>query len=483
MTELHTRADVIKAAKEAANIISSTYGPNGRLVLFDGTPGLRDGKPRASKDGVTIATLLSSDDKATNLGYSLVKDACLSTNGKRGDGTTLTAILTSYFLKEYASLPPVKAIAAIEKDEKTVLEQLKKHTLPINKKRMIAVATIAGNNDQELGKAIGSLAYKLGSKGKIMAEYANQPNVTVERKPGYTAKGKNPVVVSPFQLPNPASKLMLENVRVVLIHDAINDQRQIVELLKKFESRKFKGEKYKGEDILIIAGDLSGDALDVIVTNHATYKNSKGAKGINVWGIRNPYSGTEGLDYLLDIAHITGAKVLSSRTGYSLRAANDKRLDEFVGWCERAGVSSHELVIFGKEPTKEYLNSVEGERRSKLKDGVTIVKIGGSSEVEQIENGTKVDDIIGATQSAWEGVVPGGGYVFQKAGINAPTNLLAEHAGIEPPVFEDKGFDFKRKEWVDKDAILNAASVVREALKSAVSVSKVILRSEHVITL
>ena len=50
------------------------------------------------------------------------------------------------------------------------------------------------------------------------------------------------------------------------------------------------------------------------------------------------------------------------------------------------------------------------ERLAKLSDGVAVLKVGGSSDVEVNEKKDRVTDALNATRAAVEeGIVPGGG--------------------------------------------------------------------------
>ena len=66
----------------------------------------------------------------------------------------------------------------------------------------------------------------------------------------------------------------------------------------------------------------------------------------------------------------------------------------------------YEIDQSNSEYEKEKLN----ERLAKLSNGVGVLKIGGSSEVEVNEKKDRVNDALNATKAAIEeGIVPGGG--------------------------------------------------------------------------
>ena len=92
---------------------------------------------------------------------------------------------------------------------------------------------------------------------------------------------------------------------------------------------------------------------------------------------------------------------------------------------KRAQDIAEELDASKSEYEKEKLN----ERLAKLSDGVAVLKIGGSSEVEVGEKKDRVQDALCSTRAAVEeGVVVGGG-----------TALLRCTAAVEALTFANQG--------------------------------------------
>ena len=117
---------------------------------------------------------------------------------------------------------------------------------------------------------------------------------------------------------------------------------------------------------------------------------------------------------------------------------------------------TEQLDITTSEYEKEKLN----ERLAKLSDGVAVLKVGGTSDVEVNEKKDRVTDILNATGAAVEeGIVLGGGCALlrcvpaldsfkpsnedQKIGIEIikralkiPAMMIAKNAGIEGSLIE-----------------------------------------------
>ncbi len=155
-----------------------------------------------------------------------------------------------------------------------------------------------------------------------------------------------------------------------------------------------------------------------------------------------------------------------------------------------------------EDQTSDLAIGILKDRIAKLSSSISIVKIGGATEVELNEKLDRVDDAIHAVNSAIkEGVVPGGGlalydasfemlipndlssvgyHVLQES-IKSPFRQILDNADIdsdevESLLFEANsgvGYDVKKYEYTDmiKAGIIDPTRVVRCALENAVSVA------------
>ena len=157
------------------------------------------------------------------------------------------------------------------------------------------------------------------------------------------------------------------------------------------------------------------------------------------------------------------------------------------------------------------------ERLGKLTGGVSIIHVGGNSEIEMKEKKDRVEDALYATRAAIdEGIVPGGGaalvHAVQKVmetlgreftefenlvttACVAPFKKILTNAGYSEKEINDliikvysgnktwKGYDLKADEVVDmKEAgIIDPLKVTRTALENAASVAGTVLLTECII--
>lgn len=158
------------------------------------------------------------------------------------------------------------------------------------------------------------------------------------------------------------------------------------------------------------------------------------------------------------------------------------------------------------------------DRLAKLKNGVAIIKVGASTELELNDKKLRLEDALAATKAAIdEGIVPGGGVALLNAAdylndnleglndyerigfkivqeaIKYPIKRIAENAGYDGSVIINEiirtnktgyGFDVSTESYVDmiENGIIDPAKVTRTALQNALSVSSLILMTEVLVS-
>ena len=152
------------------------------------------------------------------------------------------------------------------------------------------------------------------------------------------------------------------------------------------------------------------------------------------------------------------------------------------------------------------------KRLAILSGGVSIVYVGGDTEVEVSEKKDRVDDAIHAVRAAKkEGILPGGGstlcfisstlkqpklnegetlgwHIMQKA-LHAPFVRILKNAGLDPKDYRDMegwGIGVDATDGKIKDmrraGIIDPVLVTKSALQNAVSVATTILSTDCVIS-
>jgi chaperonin GroEL len=284
-----------------------------------------------------------------------------------------------------------------------------------------------------------------------------------------------------------------------------------------------EGVQKSGRPLLLIVSEMLADPLNTLILN-------KMNGVLNVCVVKAPGFGARQIEYLEDIAVVTGGQVVYSDRG--------KGIEEFtiedLGRAERATVTKNDTTITGgqgeKEVIKEYVavlqekleNADEDYERNKLTDrlgkvsgGVAVIRVGGDSETEMKERKDRVDDALSASVAArQEGTVLGGGVALVKASQNielelegdeelgkqlileavkAPLKQIVENSGedsgwvvgniIRKDPTDNIGYDASTGEYVDmyEAGIIDPLKVTRIALKNAASVASMLLTTEATI--
>jgi chaperonin GroEL len=168
-----------------------------------------------------------------------------------------------------------------------------------------------------------------------------------------------------------------------------------------------------------------------------------------------------------------------------------------------------------EETDSDYDREKLQERLAKLSGGVTVIKVGASTETELKEKKSRIEYALNSTRAAVEeGVVPGGGITLLTAAsvvdkvkvegdemvgaqivaraLAEPAKMIAWNAGEEGSVVVERirtmgkkgwGFNAATGEYVDmvKSGIIDPAKVTRSALENAASISSLLLTTEALV--
>jgi chaperonin GroEL len=206
-----------------------------------------------------------------------------------------------------------------------------------------------------------------------------------------------------------------------------------------------------GRPLVVVAEDVVGDALAFMVRNHlGGFVN---CVAIKAPGIRNSKK-----EYLEDMAILTGATMISKEKGRALHKAKE----EHLGTCKRIIINKEYTTIIGAvdalpfEDMKvtreakiqercqlirtrlERATDMErpslAERLARLTGGISLLYVGGNSDIEVKEKKDRIDDAIRATKCAFEdGVILGGGLSLLEISRVLASNMeVDEHGNIMP---------------------------------------------------
>lgn len=423
------RERVLAGAKQLYEAVKVTFGPKGNNAVIDKS----FGGPTITHDGVTVAESIVLDDSSEEtlgqkVGAELVKQAASKLNKVAGDGTTTVTVLTYSIMDEAnkliaAGFNPQELRVGIEKAGAEIVAELEKKAEAVAGKsaKIAEVATISAGS-KEIGDLIADVINKIGKDGVVTVEAGQSLAMESEVVEGYSLdKG----FVSPFFVTDVnRQEAVYEKPAILITDQKIASAQEFVPFLEKVAQA---GKK----DLVIIADEVEGEALSVLVLNKL--------KGVfNTVAIKAPSYGDKRKAILEDIAILTGATVISADKGMTFENSGVEALGSarkvIVGKdsstiIEGAGAKSavksqiEQIAVWAENASSEYEKEGFDARRASLEGKVAVIKVGGASETEIDEKKFRVDDAVAATKAALaEGIVAGGGVTL----VNLAQKLAIE---------------------------------------------------------
>src|SRR3990167_4748538 len=489
---------------------SSTLGPHGKLVMM----GNKMDKPHLTKDGVTVAKFVRSNDPFEQMAIDILRESAEETNKQTGDGTTTTSILAHEMLKEAIlvlkhGFPARAIVEGMRHACKKIKASLFKLSHPVDSYEMIRnIANISSNNDEQIADLILTAVENVGRNGAITVEESKTNDSSVEIVEGFMFDSG--LVNSIFANDELRGVCVFHNPLIMVTDHKISHLDDILPLLKTVA--------HSGRSLVIVAEEYEGEALSALTLNAA-----RGS--MKVAAIKAPRFGQERKNILEDLAIACGAVFLSKERGYKLKEVTLENL----GQCKKSENGKNHSVFVGTagetdkiETRLQYLKNLllesdvyeakeTQERISRLASTVAVVRVGGQVDSEKRERKERVIDALEAVASAQKtGVLPGGGvtyhYMYEKTlkkskhtsisageaivynALATPFGKLCENFGINSKSIKQKisrvrGYDFKNQKFVNmmKAGIIDPTAVAIAALENAVASVIMLVSTENAV--
>lgn len=449
-----------------ADAVKVTLGPKGRNAMIEKLTGA----PTITNDGVTIAREIQLRDPFANMGAQLVKEVADKTNGVAGDGTTTATVLAQALVREGLravdeGANPMLLKAGIQRAADAVIEVLKAGGRPVAGKADLArVATLSANNDGEVGELIGVAMDRVGTNGVVTVEESQAFGLDVEFVDGLEFDHG---YISPYMVTDEdRMETVFEDPYILLTNEKITHVQTLMPVLEQVTRT--------GRPLVVIAEDVSGPPLGMLVTNavHGTFKSV---------AVRSPGFGHRRLAQLGDIAALIGGRVVTKDAGLALESVKLEQL----GRCQKITVTEHSTTIVGgagdetavtariEQLKREFARAQNEHDQDTLQDriarmsgSVAVLRVGAATGVELREKMHRVEDSVSATRAAIEeGVVAGGGTALIQATASMSPEGLSHDAAV--------GFEIVRRalaeplRWIAINAGYSADEVVQRVTASA----------------
>ncbi|WP_233856776.1 chaperonin GroEL [Paraburkholderia sp. HD33-4] len=504
---------LLNGVNALAEAVKVTLGPGGRNVIVERPSGV----PLVANSGVIVAGSVDLTDPYAEMGAQLLREVATRTSEVAGDGTTTATTLAQAIVVEgnkcvAAGYDPMALKCAIEDAGKRVVEELRRLARPCaSADEMRQIATISASGDASIGALVAQAVERVGNEGAISIEDGSKLDDELETVDGSLLDRG---FVSPLFVDEDRRDVVLDEPRVLLCDLTVSSVAQLLPVLEAVMAT--------GKPLFVIANEIEGEALATLVVNHlrGTFRSC---------AIRSPGFGESRSEQLADLAALTGATVISPKTGRTLENAT---LDD-LGAARRIEVSRDTTTIVaghgdhariaeriaglkkridsGTDPhEREALN----RRLAKLAGGVAVIRVGAATETALRERKNRFEDALHSTRAAVEeGFVPGGGVALLRArrvleqygetqthkigarivhdALAAPLRQIAQNAGADAQAVVHAvaaadgafGYDAARGEYGDMigRGIVDPVKVARTALQNAISVASLLLTTDCMI--
>jgi chaperonin GroEL len=489
-----------------AGLVRGTLGPKARAVAIQ--PVIGGSKPpEILDDAATILRrVIELPNPAENIGAMILRQLTWKVREEVGDGTATAAVIAQTLLSEAnryvaAGGNAMRIKVGIESGYEIAQARLKEFCRPIDDPKDMSRLIAGVTSDAELGEMFGEIYDLIGQEAVVIIQDSQGTRTQREYVEGVQW---DQGYLSPYFATNTERmECVLEDALVLVTNRNITTTRELVPALDQVKQAGFSS-------LFIVANDVSGDALALLVAN----KNEGTIKSL---AVKAPGYGDRRMGILGDLAVLTGGRFVNEDAGdtvadvkigdfgRAVRIWSDRANFNVIGGYGEANAIRERITNLRKEIPSikdEYEQQKARERLGKLKGGVAVVNVGAPTETAQKEKRVRVESAVAAMRAAGEGgVVPGGGAALLAcaravrslngagdehfgrlalaAALEAPLRWIVKNGGFKDAAIvaelgeRPDGWGFNvlqgRVSDVASEGILDPYAVLRVALEKAVS--------------
>ena len=514
------RNKVFAGLKKMTDCVKTTMWSFGYNVILDNMYTV----PEIVNDGVTVVKAIDFEDRYENIAAYMLKKACNATNMDAWDGTTTCAVLSCGITQEWLKyindgVNPFKISKYMNMITGKIIEYIKENSIAIKWDEDIKKIATISSQDEDLGHVIMEAYKSVGEGWVVSVEESKDNGITIENKNGieFDQPLKNMNFITDVQ----RMQCELENAYVFVSERKLSSLKVLASIFKEIQ------ESNKNE-IIFIVEDIDISALALLIQAHRKWS-------LKTCVVKAPSYGPEKEEFYKDICTITGATLISEKTGLNFKDLSIGHLgiaDKVVSWRARTLVmGSDKEKVEEKEETIKWLQAdikrtkddfklmKKKKRLARLTGWISTILVWYPSDVETNNKRMKIEDAVNAVRAAIEeGVIYGSwvslieaiesielesevneeriAYSILKKALQLPLKTIIDNSGesgeyvaelVKNNIKEGKkghGYDIENKKFVDliEIGIIDPAKVIRVALENAVSLANMILTSKSVVT-
>lgn len=479
-------ARLLEGSKEAANAVSTTFGPYGRNVAIT----MKYNVPMVTKDGATVAGFIKLKDPVKNVAAQIINQAANETAKVAGDGTTSTTVLTNLIVERSfkaikAGIQPMQLRRDLESAKLFVLQELSKLSNEVTQANVFDIAMVACNADTDMANMVTEAFKTVGVDGLVTVTDSRQGKTFMDATEGIKLDRSHIIPT----LANGQNVIKHKDCRVAVLDLDIKSATDAMHILAIQEQLN--------QPLLIICNDLVDSAAEIISFNKGKYK-------IPLEIIRAPFIAEARKAACIDLACVTGSTLLDKAAGWSITDLNT----EHCGSTNSVEITSKETNIIGRLGNPEEMQEritfynekiatdTEGltenykKRLAFYTSGAAVIYVGGVNETEIDEKKHRFDDTIRAVRSALSnGYVIGGGLTYAALALSIDAKndadfILKESLyNIVKVILTNSGIitEAEHSKNVQKGNIIDPTLVISSTIGNAVGAATMIFTTDCVI--
>jgi len=499
-----------RGINQMVDVVRPTLGPLPRIVAIAKV--VSSGMPELLDDGGIIARrIIQIPNRDEDMGAMFVRHMLWRLHEKIGDGAATAAVIFQSIYNQglrylVSGGNAMRLRHYLEAGLRVALDELAGMAIPVEDREKLTQIAESICYDAPLAKMLGEIFDILGEHGRLEVRSGRSRELEREYVEGmYWQAG----IYSPAMITD-RSRLRtdLENAAILISDLEIEDPRHLVPVLDKVVKAKIR-------TLMIVTTKLSDSVVNLVVAL------SRDPAQFQAVAVKAPGLALgDRVAALDDLAVLTGGRPFVKAAGYTLRQVTL----EDLGHARRVWADRNNFGIVGGQADPRALRqhianlraafarSDDPETRKKLRErigklmgGSATLWIGGTSELDINARKELAERTSDAVRGAiMDGILPGGGVALlacrpalrqmldqstdpdQRAAcrilieaLEQPTRTIITNAGYDASEVMGEikhagpgcGFDVRSAQVVDvaQAGIFDAASVVREAVYSAVA--------------